>query len=296
MMKYIDIHSHLGFEDYGQDLKEVIKRMEKSGVATITIGTDLESSKEVVKIANENENIFACIGAHPADRKDFVFDELDFAELMKSPKVVAIGECGLDYFRIIGDVEAEKARQKKEFIKQIEFSIKYNKPLMLHIRDKAHQGLPLNIGKVIVKEEFLRNENDNLESFSSAYADCYEILQKYKGKARGNMHFFAGSLDWAKKFIDLGFTISFTGVITFPIKNYARPDDFVRREIIKNIPLDKIHAETDSPYVAPIPYRGKRNEPTYMIEVVKKIAEIREENFEKVRIQLLENAKKVFDI
>ena len=101
------------------------------------------------------------------------------------------------------------------------------------------------------------------------------------------MHFFAGSLEWAKKFVDLGFTISFTGVITF-----ARQYD----EVIKNIPFDKIHAETDAPFVAPIPYRGKRNEPTYVIEVVKKIAEIRGEDFEKVRIQLLENAKKTFGL
>ena len=269
-IKYIDIHSHLGFGDYSQDLKEVIKRMEDSGVATITIGTDLESSKEAVKIAAEFENVWACIGSHPADKKDFIFEEKDFAELVKNPKVVAIGECGLDYFRLeLGQgfplmdqgetltdaVQEEKNRQKKEFIKQIEFSIKYNKPLMLHIRD--------------------------------AYDDAYEILSKYKGKARGNMHFFAGSLDWAKKFIDLGFTISFTGVITF-----ARQYD----EIIKNIPLDKIHAETDSPYVAPIPYRGKRNEPTYVIEVVKKIAEIRGEDFEKVRVQLIENTRRVFGV
>ena len=263
-IKYIDIHSHLGFEDYGQDLKEVIKRMEESGVSTITTGTDIESSREAVKIANENENIFACIGAHPNDKKDFVFNESDFEELVKNPKVVAIGECGLDYFRMTGDVEAERIRQQKEFIKQIEFSIKYNKPLMLHIRD--------------------------------AYEEAYEILRKYEGKARGNMHFFAGSLEWAKKFIDLGFTISFTGVITFPIKNDACPADLVRREIIKNIPLDKIHAETDAPYVAPIPYRGKRNEPAYVVEVVKKIAEIRGEDFEKVRLQLLENVKRAFDM
>ncbi len=278
MIKYIDIHSHLGFEDFGKDLKEVLKRMQDSGVATITIGTDLESSKEAVKIANENENIFACIGSHPADKKDFVFNESDFEELVKNPKVVAIGECGLDHFHLEDEssqgltltrqgeslterTSKEKDRQQKEFIKQIEFSIKYNKPLMLHIRD--------------------------------AYEDAYEILSKYKGKARGNMHFFAGSLEWAKKFIDLGYTISFTGVITFPstkLGTGARQYD----EIIKNISLDKIHAETDSPYVAPVPYRGKRNEPTYVIEVIKKIAEIRGEDFETVRIQLLENAKRIF--
>jgi len=290
-IKYIDIHSHLGFLDYGQDLKEVIKRMEESGVSTITIGTDFKSSKEAVKIANENKNIFACIGAHPADKRDFTFEESDFEELIKDPKVVAIGECGLDYYvgpeskvesgklKVIS--KEEKERQQKEFIKQIEFSIKYNKPLMLHIRDA---------GKIFVSSGGLTSGAPEVkppEEVLSAYSDSYKILKKYEGRARGNMHFFAGSLDCAKKFIDLGFTISFTGVITF-----ARQYD----EIIKNIPLDKIHAETDSPYVSPVPYRGKRNEPTYVIEVVKKIAEIRGEDFKKVGIQLLENAKKVFGL
>jgi len=268
-IKYIDVHSHLGFGDYQSDFSDVLKRMDRNGVATITVGTDLKSSIEAVKIASENENVWACIGVHPDGSS--IFEESDFEQLVKNPKVLAIGECGLDYFvsnklkveskksEVIS--EEEKERQQKEFIKQIEFSIKYNKPLMLHVRD--------------------------------AYEDAYNILKKYEGlpmqagKARGNMHFFAGDLEWAKKFIEIGFTISFTGVITF-----ARQYD----EIIKNISLDKIHAETDSPYVAPIPYRGKRNEPTYVIEVVKKIAEIRGEDLEKVRIQLLKNAKDVFSM
>lgn len=270
-IKYIDIHSHLGFGDYSQDLKETIQRMEDSGVATITVGTDLESSKEAVKIASENENIWACIGAHPADKRDFVFEEKDFESLVKNPKVVAIGECGLDYFvnpkskvesekfKVIS--EEEKNRQKKEFIKQIEFAIKYEKPLMLHLRH-------------------------GVDDMEDAYIDAFDILKSYKN-VKGNLHFFTGSLDWAKKFIELGFTISFTGVITF-----ARQYD----KVIKNILLDKIHAETDAPFVAPIPYRGKRNEPIYVIEVVKKIAEIRGEDFEMVRKQLLQNSKDFFRI
>ena len=256
MIKYIDIHSHLGFEDYGKDLDDVLKRMEDSGVATITVGASLASSKDAVKVADNNENIWACIGIHPSEKE--VFNESDFESLVKNPKVVAMGECGLDYFvgkgaEAISD--ENKQKQQKEFVKQIEFSIKYNKPLMLHIRD--------------------------------AFQDAYNILKKYEGKARGNMHFFTGDLEWAKKFVELGYTISFTGVITF-----AHQYD----EVIKNISLDKIHAETDAPWVAPIPYRGKRNEPTYVIEVVKKIAELRGEDMEKVRLQLLENAKRIFSI
>ena len=268
-IKYIDVHSHLGFSDYGQDLNEVIQRMKDSGVATITVGTDLKSSKEAVRIANENENIWACIGAHPHDTDNFVFNPESFEELVKNPKVVAIGECGLDYAEPRGlDADKrrinqeEKERQKFEFTKQIEFAIKYNKPLMVHIRD--------------------------------AHDDAYEILKKYP-KARGNLHFFTGNYELAKKFIESGFTVSFPGVITFPSTKLGTSTQELT-EAIKNIPLDKIHVETDSPYAAPVPYRGKRNEPSYVIEVVKKIAEIRGENFDVVQKQLLENSKNFFHI
>ncbi len=277
--KYIDIHSHLDFADYGADQKEIIQRMKDLGIFTITIGTGVESSKEAVRLAEENENIYACIGNHPDDETGEIFDEKDYEELVKNPKVVAIGECGLDYFRI-SKLEKEKFEELKkiqidQFKKQIEFAIKYKKPLMLHIRDFS-QGETLDLQKGVSLKK-------------SAYEDAYNILKTYSQglTLTGNIHFYAGTLDWAKKFIELGFTISFTGVITFA-RNYD--------EVIKNISLDKIHAETDSPFVAPIPYRGKRNEPNYVVEVYKKIAEIRGEDFEVVRKQLIENARKVFNI
>ncbi|MFA6227343.1 MAG: TatD family hydrolase [Candidatus Paceibacterota bacterium] len=263
-MKYIDIHSHLDFESYGTDRDAVLERMKNAGVATITIGTGLESSKEAVKIAEANGNVWACIGAHPDDNSGEVFDEKEYEKLVKSPKVVAIGECGLDYAeprgldadnRGIRKTEAEKSRQKAEFEKHILFAIKYKKPLMLHIRE--------------------------------AYDDTYEILKKYEGKVFGNLHFFTSNLKTAENFIDLGFTISFPGIIT-----YVRDFD----KVIKTILLDKIHAETDSPFATPIPHRGERNEPAYVVEVYKKIAEIRGEDPERVRLQLLENSGRVFDV
>ena len=310
-MKYIDIHSHLDFTDYGRDQKEIIQKMKNSGIFTVTIGTGVESSKEAVKLAEENENIYACIGNHPDDETGEIparpnensfghsggFDEKDYEGLVKSPKVVAIGECGLDYFRLVSKfneglslkrnevtgkgetlvefIQSEKNKQIDQFKKQIEFAIKYKKPLMLHVRDFS-QGETLNLQKGVSLEK-------------SAYEDTYDILKTYSQglTLTGNIHFFAGTLDWAKKFVELGFTVSFTGVITF-----ARSYD----EVIKKIPLDKIHAETDSPFVAPIPFRGKRNEPNYVVEVYKKIAEIRGEDFEVVRRQLVENAKRVFKI
>ncbi len=276
-MKYLDIHSHLGFEDYGPDRPAVINRMKQAEVGTIAVGADLETSREAVRVANENENIWACIGQHPTHNMtkteshhgEIGFNESDYEELVKNPKVVAIGECGLDYSRI-SNVESgisneEKERQKAEFIKQIDFSIKYKKPLMLHIRS----------GKM--KDE--------------AFADAYNILNSIfkipNSTPRGNVHFFTGKLEWAEKFIALGFTISFVGLITYV-------EDFDK--IIKSVPLAALQAETDAPYVAPVPYRGTRNEPAYVIEVYKKIAAIRGEDPEMVRRQLIENAKRVFDI
>jgi TatD DNase family protein len=270
-MKYIDIHSHLGFEDYGPDQKGVIARMKESGVGTIAVGADLASSIEAIKVAEENENVWACIGQHPThnvSKTDFHhgessevshgllgFDEVEFEKLVKNPKVVAIGECGLEYYKLEGDIEKIKVKQKADFIKQIKFAIKYDKPLMLHIRD--------------------------------AFDDAYDILKEYQGQVRGDVHFFTGKLPQALKFIELGFTISFTGLITYV-------QDFDK--IIKNVPLEALQAETDAPYVAPVPHRGTRNEPAYVIPVYQKIAEIRGEEPEKVRLQLLENAKRLFGV
>jgi TatD DNase family protein len=269
-LKYIDIHSHLGFEDYGTDQKEVIRHMQEAGVGTIAVGADLASSIDAVKVASENENVWACIGMHPNHNTAEIFDDEKYEELIKNPKVVAVGECGLEYYKLTGNIEEIKKKQKEDFIKQINLAIKYDKPLMLHIRDGEVKG--------------------------EAFADAYNILQLYQGKARllpkggqvkGNVHFFTGKLDMAQKFIELGFTISFVGLIT-----YVRDFD----KIIKNVPLESLQAETDAPYVAPVPYRGERNEPLYVIEIYKKIAEIRGDDPEIVRLQLLENAKKMFGI
>jgi len=261
-ISFFDIHSHLDFKDYDADREEVINRMSESGAATIVVGVDERTSKRAVELAEKNKNIHACVGIHPNDSKE-TFNEPYFEELLKYKKVVAIGECGLDYSRIknkeTNEQNFEKNRQKELFIKQISFALKHNKPLMLHCRD--------------------------------AYDDVLSILHSFlktaKSKLRGNVHFFAGDLKQAQKFFDLGFCVSFTGVITF-----SRDYD----EAIKNAPLGMIMSETDSPFVAPMPYRGKRNEPSYVIEVVKKIAEVRGEDIEFIKKKLVENALRVFNI
>jgi TatD DNase family protein len=259
---HIDVHSHLNFPEYDADRDVVLARMKEQGIATITVGTNLETSQSAVTLASQHENIYASIGIHPIDDPAATFDEAAFAALVANPKVVAIGECGLDYFRLEGDEASQapvKDRQKDIFKQQIEFALKHDKPLMLHCR--------------------------------AAYSDTLDILESYKQihgeKLRGNSHFFAGTLEEAQRFVKIGFSLSFTGVVTFA-RNYD--------EIIQNTPINMLLSETDAPYVAPVPYRGKRNEPTYVREVVAKLAEIKGENPEKMAQILVENAVKIFRI
>ena len=279
MPKYIDIHSHVNFKAFDEDRDEVIKRALENDTWVINVGTQIDTSKKAVEMANQyKEGVYAIIGLHPIHTgasyhdekelgeggKEFTsrgenFDKDAYRELLKDPKVVGIGECGLDYFRL---TEESVEKQKNDFIAQIELANEFNKPLMLHIRnnpeDKSH----------------------------NAYADALEIL-KACSKVKGDVHFFAGSVEDAKAFVDFGFTLSFTGVITF-----ASSYD----EVIKATPLDMIMSETDSPYVTPAPHRGKRNEPVYVSEVVKKIAQIKGLPDVEVAQAIRNNAKRVFDI
>ncbi len=265
-MNYIDIHCHLNCPEFDLDRAEAISRAQAKGVGMINVGTNIEDSHQAVKIAEENENtyknIWAVIGLHPTEiQKELDGGHHDFEnyrKLAQHPKVVAIGECGLDYFR---DSFKNKEQQIEFFERQIALANEVKKPLMLHIRsgtDPEH----------------------------NAYRDALEILKKH-AKVHGDVHFFAGSVEEAHQFIKLGFRLSFTGVITF-----TRDYD----EVIKSIPLNMILSETDCPFVTPVPYRGERNEPVYVIEVAHKIAEIRGEASEKVLAQLVENAVKLWKL
>jgi TatD DNase family protein len=257
--EYIDIHSHLNLPQFDADASEAAARIKEAGIWTITVGVDLASSRKAVELLGLYEGLFATVGLHPCDNHAEAFDAASYEGLAKNPRVVAIGECGLDYVRIKGDIEAEKARQKDIFEKQIALALKLDKPLMLHIR--------------------------------GAYGDALSILESHAAKAgnklRGDVHFFAGSVEEAKRFVDLGFTLSFTGVITFAPEYH---------EVLRSLPLTHIMSETDAPFVAPVPHRGKRNEPLYVREVAAAIAEIRGEDPETVKKALVANARRVFGI
>ena len=273
-MKFIDIHSHVQFAAYDADRAEVMERAKQAGTAMINVGTQRDTSKAAVELAHQYPDIaWATIGLHPihtsksfhdkqelgGEGKDFTsrgeeFDYEYYRELGKDEKVVGIGECGLDYYRLERDT---RSVQRATFEKHIQLALELQKPLMIHCRN--------------------------------AYEDMLEILDvtRYTLHATqpGNIHFFAGSWDVARRFLDLGFTLSFTGVITF-----ANQYD----EVVKNTPLDMILAETDSPYITPVPLRGKRNEPANVHYIVEKIAKLKNKEVEEVREVIIANAKRVF--
>ncbi|NCF75358.1 MAG: YchF/TatD family DNA exonuclease [Xanthomonadaceae bacterium] len=277
----IDIHTHTNFKDFKNDYKKVIKRALKNNTWLINVGSQISTSERAVKIANEyQEGVYAIIGLHPIHLEDFYVNEGDiqfksrkenfdynsYKKLAKNKKVVAIGEIGLDYFhikdRVIGKISDEqikktKEKQKEIFIKQFELAQELNLPVMIHCRE-AHQ-------------------------------DLIKILQKLKidyPKARGVIHCFNQDLSTAKKYFNLGFLISFTGIITF-----AKGFDW-----IKDIPENRFMVETDAPYLTPNPHRGERNEPIYVKYIVRKIAEIRNTSFENIAKITTQNAKNFFQI
>jgi TatD DNase family protein len=269
IMNTIDTHSHYNLSQFDEDREAAIIRMAAAGVGTICVGVDLETSKLAIEIANDNENIWACVGQHPTEWAQ-EYDAVEFSALGEGTNVVAIGECGLDYFR--PEEREHKLEQVVLFRRQIELSIESGLPLMLHIRPEA--------------------------GTMTAYEDALAILEEYArmdgtaprrsgGALRGTAHFFVGSKTIANRFLALGFHISFSGVITF-VKEYE--------ELVAHVPLERILSETDAPFAAPVPYRGKRNEPAYVTEIVKKIAEIKHLPLQTVQNQLFQNAKALFTI
>ncbi len=263
---YIDIHSHLNLSPLLEKKDVILVKMRELGVGTVTVGTGLETSREALKIAEDNPDIcFATIGIHPTD-SDELFDEQVFLELAQHIKTVAIGETGLDYFR--DQSEETKQKQVELFKKHIELANKVGKPLMLHVRASKGTDDAYYDALAILKPPLLEGEP-----------------REAGGGVRANFHFFSGSKKCMEDIITAGFTISVDGPITFS-KDY---DD-----MIKAVPLDKIMIETDAPFAAPAPYRGKPCEPWMVIEIAHKIAELKGLDLEVVQVQVLDNTARFF--
>lgn len=292
-IKHFDIHGHVSFPAFDADRDQVIARAYESGVAMITVGTDIETSRKAIEIAERYDNVWATVGMHPVHTCESVNDPFEsgrpeknirapqyldkqaFLELANHPKVVAIGECGLDYFHVD---ESGISREKEIFIEQIDIANTVGKPLMLHVR---------NPKAIKTDNSGLGNKDNGAKAFSkSAYLDAVEILKEH-AKVDFDFHFFSGSMEEARAILDIGGYVSFDGPITFA-QEYE--------SVVRNVPLDRIMSETDCPYASPVPYRGKRNEPVYVIEIVKAIARIKGQSLEDVARILLDNAKSFFHL
>ena len=276
--KLFDVHTHVQFTAYDEDREAVIWRALESGVWMVNVGTQRDTSAAAIECAKKySEGVYATVGLHPIHTDESHYDvkelgnfetaqgftsrkeEFDYEfykTLSANLKVVAIGECGLDYYRVKS--EELRKKQKEVFIRHIELAHEVKKPLMIHCRN--------------------------------AFDDLNEVLKDHRDTLKtspGIIHFFSGTIDDAKKLLDIGFLFSFGGVITF-----AHDYD----DQVKYIPLDRILLETDAPYVAPPPYRGKRNEPAFITETAKKMAEIKSDNYDKIVEVTTSNARKVFKI
>ena len=255
-MSWIDSHAHLNDDAFELDLEQTIESSLKAGVKAILVpGFDLVSSIKAVELAQKYQMVWAAVGIHPHDAKDWsqtVATQLE--QLLVGPKVVAVGEIGLDYHYNY----STKEEQLRAFIGQIKIAKEYHKPIIIHNRE-AHQ-------------------------------DTFETLTREKvGAAGGVMHCFSGSKQMAVEFIKLGLHISFAGSLTF--KNAVK-----LREAAGEIPLEKLLVETDCPYLAPHPYRGRRNEPFYVKLVGEKLAEIKGLPVEEVMEVTTGNFKTLFKL
>lgn len=246
---FFDTHTHLNLEAFKDDWKDVAKEALAESVYLINVGTSISSSKKALEIASHfSKGVFAAIGIHPIYADKNNINLQEFNLLLKNKKAIAIGEIGLDFSK-----KTDLEKQKEIFEKQLELAQENKKPVIIHCRD-SHQ-------------------------------EVIKILKKYQ--LSGVRHFFTGSIDEAFEYLDLGFFISFSGLITLT-------DQFDK--VIKKLPLSKILIETDAPFVSPLSFKGKRNKPIYVKEVAKKIAKIKQLPLAEVAKKTTQNAKLLFNI
>jgi len=251
-LNFIDTHCHLLLKQFDDDRQELMKKVNEELDLLIEIGINGETSKNVVDFVKGEERIFGAVGIHPTESEGLKETDLDeIKELAGKPKILAIGEIGLDFHW-----ETNKQEQYKNLDSQLDIAKETKLPVVLHIRD--------------------------------AYDEAYNFLQK-KGlpENKGVVHCFSSDWEIAKKFLDLGLYLGFDGPITYPKNNELR-------EVLEKTPVDRILPETDSPFLPPVPYRGKRNNPTYVKYVYEKISEIKGIDIETLKEITHKNVEKLF--
>jgi len=256
----IDTHAHLDYPDYDPDRAEVLSRATDAGVTEIiSIGTRIDSSARAVELAENFPNIWATVGIHPCDADNAPDDVVDrLRALAQSSRVVAVGEIGLDYHHLPenpAEIEPNKARQADLFRKQLELSAELGLNAVIHQRD--------------------------------SWDDTLKILKEYTGRVRGVFHCFGGTLEQANEVVALGHLVSFTGIVTF--KNARQV-----QATAQDIAFDKFMVETDCPYLAPVPDRGKRCEPAHTRNVAEQIAKLRNMSLEEIATRSTATARDFF--
>lgn len=284
MMQLVDAHCHVHFNAYKQDMEDIIQDALAENTWMITVGTQKDTSKKGIEVARQYDGVWATVGLHPnhlfpvmidEDEAAFMTREEDFdyayyVALATDPKVVAIGECGLDYYRIpeTRDRAEVEIKQEKVFRQHLDVADAVNKPVMIHCRD--------------------------------AHSQTATILEEYvnagKLKRRGNVHCFTGTWEEAARYHALGFLTSFTGVITFPPKKNTGETESPIQSVVRQCPLDMMLVETDAPYLTPVPFRGKRNHPKYVRYVAQTIADLKGISLEEVARATTQNARELFGL
>ena len=255
MAGLVDSHCHINFPELAADLTGVIARMQAAHVThALCVSVSLETFPEVLRIAERFPSIYASVGVHPNERGGVEPSAAQLAQLATHPKVLAIGETGLDYYRQTGELEW----QRKRFRTHVQAARASRKPLIIHCRQAA--------------------------------ADTIQVLQEEQAQEVGGvMHCFTETLAVAEQAMKMGFYISFSGIVTF---NNAHE----LREVARKVPLERILIETDSPYLAPEPHRGRTNEPAYVRQVAKHIAELKSTSFESVAEETSKNFRSCFGV
>jgi TatD DNase family protein len=256
--RIIDAHTHVHFPEFDSDRDGVIRRALDAGIGMITVGTDRAFSGKAVDVAGQYEGVWATVGFHPHEAKKGISDtqRAEIERLAGDGKVVGIGECGVDMYR--DDDRTALEAQRELFAWHIALARRVRKPLVIHCRDAFDQVL-------------------------NVFGAHKDLL----GDSAGVCHFFTGTVEIAKKFLELGFSFTFGGLVTF-----NREFDGV----IRFIPPDRILVETDAPFVAPASHRGQRNEPLYISEVVTALAGVRGESEEETKARTLENTLRLFKL
>lgn len=282
-MLRIDSHCHVNFPAYGDEAESVISRALEGGTGMICVGTELGTSRSAVAVAEAHEGIWAAVGFHPShlheryhdadelgEREPNVFDPAAFRELIRSgKKIVGIGECGLDRHHLPpeADAEAERRGQADLFRAHLDLALEFDLPVIVHCRD-LHEEVC-----AIIKE----------------YHDAGRMV-------RGVAHCFTGGVADARRYLDLGFYVSFTGTVTYPPRKAEKERGETAAEVVRSVPLERMLIETDAPYLAPAPHRGERNEPDLVRLTAAKIAEFRGVPVEEIEKATMENTKKLFNL